>query len=570
MRRTFARAGKPIALTPKAFDTLLLLLENGGRVVTKDVLISEVWPETFIEENNLAVHISVLRKSLAGASDKEYIRTVPKLGYSFVADVHRETSLVTVPRLRSVAILPFKAANSDRAEHQRVVGLTDAIITRLSQLGSVAVCATSSVLKYSQEDVDAIEVARALNVDAVVSGRFAQLGDRARLTVQLINVETGTVVWAEKLDHDSSDAFAYEDVISEHIAQSLDLKLTGEQVARITKRYTENSEAHQAYLQGRYHFTRRTARNLHQALQCFEAATSIDPNYAPAYSGLADCYSLLSYYSAFPMHIGRSKATEAAQRALQADETLAEAHASTALVAFWYDWDWHRAKVEFERALTLNPSYASARQWYCWLSCAIGEFEQAEKQGQLALEVDPMSAAINMALVKYYFFTNRLEDTIRQCERVLALDDTFLPACYFLGQAYLKQGMFDEAVAAYERGLNPLGGLPLGIGVIGHAKALAGDRQAAEEALQQLTEMKDSGKAYVPSFAIALIMLGLGDKKRAIEWLYKAYEERFIWLIYLKVDPLYDPVRGEPEFERLVEMMKFPTVENAVSRPTAA
>src|SRR6185436_10924092 len=215
------------------------------------------------------------------------------------------------------AILPFKVANSESTEQQRAIGLTDAVITRLSQLGSVDVCPTSTVLKFSQQDVDAVEVARALGVDAVLSGRFTEIGGRARLTAQLISVATGTVLWAEKLDHDSSDAFAYEDIISEHITRCLDLKLTGEQFSRITKRYTDNTEAHQAYLHGRYHFTRRTATNLRQALECFGAATSIDPQFAPAYSGLADCYMLLSYYSAFPTAVAATKATEAVKRALQ-------------------------------------------------------------------------------------------------------------------------------------------------------------------------------------------------------------------------------------------------------------
>jgi DNA-binding winged helix-turn-helix (wHTH) protein/tetratricopeptide (TPR) repeat protein len=548
---------RAVSLTPKAFETLLLLVENSGRVVSKDLLLSKVWPETFIEENNLAVHISVLRKTLAGDSDKEYIKTLPKRGYCFAADVRKECTPATSPRPRSIAILPFKVEDSNGADRERAVGLADSIITRLSQIASVAVSPTSSVIKYSEQDFDALEVASHLHVESVLSGRLARVGDRLRLNVQLIGVDTGTVLWADRIDANSTDAFLYEDIISEHLAHSLDLHLTGEQFARLTKRHTESGAAYQVYLQGRYYFARRTAESLKKALECFEHATRIDPNYALAYSGLCDCYTLLNYYSAFPSSIGRPKATAAAEKALASDDALAEAHASMALVAFWYEWDWLRAHVEFERALTLNPSYANARQWYCWYLCAIGQFEEAEKQGQLALEIDPMATTTNMALVKCFFFSRRIDDTIRQCHRILALDDTYLPACYFLGQALVMKGLFDEALAVYQKGLTRLGDLPLGRAIIAHAHALAGDRKSAEETLAELVDLAISGEAYVPAYALALIHTGLGNTKQAIEYLYKAFEERFIWLVYLKVDPVFDKLRGESSFNELVSQMQF-------------
>jgi tetratricopeptide (TPR) repeat protein len=255
--------------------------------------------------------------------------------------------------------------------------------------------------------------------------------------------------------------------------------------------------------------------------------------------------------------VGRPKATAAAAKAIMADDALAEAHASTALVAFWYEWDWLRARIEFERALTLNPSYATARQWYCWYLCAIGQFEEAEKQGQLALEIDPMATTTNMALVKCFFFSERIDDTIRQCRRILALDETYLPACYFLGQALVMKSLFDEALAVYRKGMTTLGDLPIGRAVIAHAHALAGDRQTAEATLSALIEMSQSGGAYVPAYALALIHTGLGNTKQAIEYLYKAFEERFIWLVYLKVDPVFATLREDSHFNDLVAKMQF-------------
>ena len=555
--RTLTRRDQVVSLTPKAFDTLSLLVENSGRVVSKDLLLSRVWPQTFIEENNLAVHISVLRKTLAAETEHEYIKTVPKRGYCFTAEVREEHTHAQAQRPRSIAILPFKVEDSNPDDRQRAVGLADSIITRLSQIASVAVSPTSSVIKYSEQDFDALTVAKDLRVDSVLSGRLARVGDRLRLNVQLIGVETDTVLWADRIDADSTDAFLYEDIISEHLAQSLGLHLTGEQFARLTKRHTESGDAYQVYLQGRYYLARRTAESLKKGVECFERATRIDPNYAPAYSGLSDCYTLLNYYGAFPSSVGRPKATAAAAKAIMADDALAEAHASTALVAFWYEWDWLRARIEFERALTLNPSYATARQWYCWYLCAIGQFEEAEKQGQLALEIDPMATTTNMALVKCFFFSERIDDTIRQCRRILALDETYLPACYFLGQALVMKSLFDEALAVYRKGMTTLGDLPIGRAVIAHAHALAGDRQTAEATLSALIEMSQSGGAYVPAYALALIHTGLGNTKQAIEYLYKAFEERFIWLVYLKVDPVFATLREDSHFNDLVAKMQF-------------
>ena len=555
--RILTRAEQMVSLTPKAFDTLLLLVENNGHIVSKDLLMSRVWPQTFIEENNLAVHVSILRKTLTGNGEREYIKTIPKRGYCFTAEVRTEHTNAKPAHPRSVAILPFKVEDSNADDRQRAVGLADSIITRLSQLGSIEVSPTSSVIKYSERDFDALAVAKELRVDSVLSGRLARVGDRLRLNVQLIGVDTGTVLWADRLDADSTDAFLYEDIISERLARSLDLHLTGEQFARFTKRHTESGEAYQAFLQGRYYLARRTAESLKKALECFERATRIDANYAPAYSGLSDCYTLLNYYSAFPSSVGRPKATEAAEKAIAADDALAEAHASKALVAFWYDWDWVKAHVEFQRALSLNPTYANARQWYCWYLCAIGQFEDAEKQGQLAMEIDPMATTTNMALVKCYFFSERIDDTIRQCHRILALDEKYLPACYFLGQSYVAKGMFEEALAIYKQGLTTLGDLPLGRAIIAQAHALAGDRKAASDSLAALTDLFESGSAYVPAYALALVHTGLGNTKEAIDYLYKAFEERFIWLVYLKVDPVFKNLRAESAFQELVAEMRF-------------
>jgi TolB-like protein/DNA-binding SARP family transcriptional activator len=553
------RSGQSVTLTPKAFDLLLVLIENRGHLVSKDTLISRVWPNTFIEENNVAVHISILRKTLAeNDSGTEYIKTSPRRGYSFVGEVREEKKNErAAAKLRSIAVLPFKVISSDSGDEYLGVGMSDAIITRLSQISEIAVKPTSAVLKFAAHEIDPVETGRELGVEAVLSGRVTKAGDQIRLTVQLVDVVDNNLLWADKLDHSFTDVFTYEDLISERVARALNLKLTGEQIDRLTKRHTENSAAYWAYLKGRYYWGKRSPEGFKKAMEYFQYASTKDAHYSLAYSGLADCHTLLNYYGSMPSKVGIANAKPAALRALEADEGLAEAHASMALVKFWYDWDWLGAEIEFERAVDLNPAYATAHQWYSWYLAAMGRLEESLTEGRLALELDPLSPAINMALGKSYLFARRFEDSIRQCKRTLDIDPNFIPARYFLAQAYEQKGMHEEAIEACRIAVELTAGFPLGRAVLAKAQALAGKTDEAESTLRTLTNLSESGETYVPAYGIALIHLGLGAKASALEWLNKAYEERFIWMTYLKVDPVFDSLRQELGFEQLQKRMNF-------------
>jgi len=438
------------------------------------------------------------------------------------------------------------------------LGLTDVIITRLSQITEIDVRPTSSVLRYADSEVDPAEAARELAVDSVLLGRVTKSGDRVRVTVQLINVAASSLLWADKLDLSSTDIFTYEDVIAEHVARTLRLQLSGQQFVRLTKRHTENSEAYQWYLRGRYYLSKRTPENFQKAIQSFEEATNADPNYALAYSGLSECYTLLNYYGVISPEIGGARAKSAAERALEADDALAEAHTAAALVAFWHDWDWLRTQIEFERAISLNPAYSPAHQWYGCYLVATRQFDRAASIGERALGLDPLVPTVNMALGKIYFFSRRYDEAIKHCTRALSLEPDFVPALHFLGQAYLQKGMFHEALAGYEKAMKILGRLPIGPAVIACTQALAGDKTAAEEALIRLQELAGSGEIYVPAFGFALIHTGLGNTEQALDWLEKAYEERFIWMVYLNVDPVFDGLRNEARFKQLIERMRFP------------
>lgn len=558
--RTLLHAGQSVTLTPKAFDLLLVLIENRGHLVSKETLISQVWPNTFIEESNLAVHISILRKTLAGNdTGTEYIKTAPRRGYSFVGEVREEAKNErAASKVRSIAVLPFKVISSDSSDEYLGVGMSDAIITRLTQISEIAVRPTSAVLKFATHEVDPVEAGKELGVEAVLSGRITKAAGQIRMTVQLVDIVDNNLLWADKLDHSFTDVFTYEDLISERVARALNLKLTGEQIDRLTKRHTINSAAYWAYLKGRYHWGKRSPEGFKKAMEYFQYASDKDAHYSLAYSGLADCHTLLNYYGSMPAKVGISNARPAALKALEADEGLSEAHASMALVRFWYDWDWSGAEIEFERAIELNPAYATAHQWYGWYLAAMCRRDESIAEGKLALELDPLAPAINMALGKSYLFARRFADSIRQCKRTLDIDPNFIPARYFLAQAYEQAGMYKDALEACRIAVEMTGGFPLGRAVLAKTQAIAGKRCEAEETLSALIKLSEIGETYVPAYGIALIHLGLGDKARTLEWLNKAYEERFIWMVYLNVDPVFDSLRQEFAFKQLQKRMAFP------------
>lgn len=569
--RVLLRAGQSVNLTRKAFDLLLVLIENRGHLVSKESLMSQVWPNTFIEESNLAVHISILRKTLAGNdTGTEYIKTAPRRGYSFVGEVREEAKNERASKVRSIAVLPFKVISSDSSDEYLGVGMSDAIITRLSQISEIAVRPTSAVLKFVAHQIDPVEAGRELGVQGVLSGRITKAGEQVRVTVQLVDVDDNSLLWADKLDHSFTDVFTYEDLISERVARALNLKLTGEQIDRLTKRHTVNSVAYWAYLKGRYYWGKRSPAGFKKAMEYFQYASNKDPHYSLAYSGLADCHTLLNYYGSMSAKVGRSNAKPAALKALEADEGLPEAHASMALVRFWYDWDWCGAEIEFERAIELNPAYATSHQWYSWYLAAMSRREESLAEGRLALELDPLAPAINMALGKSYLFARRFDDSIRQCKRTLDIDPNFIPAHYFLAQAYEQKGMYEEAVEACRIAVEMTGGFPLGRAVLAKAQAIAGKRGEAEETLSALIKLSEIGETYVPAYGIALIHLGLDDKARALEWLNKAYEERFIWMVYLNVDPVFDSLRQEFAFKQLQKRIKFPEQVGAEFRQASA
>lgn len=465
------------------------------------------------------------------------------------------------PSINSLAVLPFKPLVAESRDEALELGMADALITRLSHLRQIHVLPTSSVRKYAALEQDPLAAGRELKVDSVLDGSLQRVGDRIRVTVQLVRVKDGSALWAETFDEKFSDIFAIEDSISRRVVTGLMLTLTGEEKKQLTKRYTENTEAHQLYLKGRYYWNKRTEEGLKKGIEYFNQAIEKDPGYALAYAGLADCYWLMGSGAAWlsPL-VGASKGKAAALKALQIDETVAEAHTSLAAITLFYDWDWSGAEQQFKRAIELNPRYATAHHWYAFYLTLMGRPDEGIAEIKRAQELDPLSLIISTDFGFLLYFARRYDEAMEQLRNVIEMDPHFTTAHVRLGQVYEQKAMYEEAVAEFQKAvtLSPEGSyLYLArTYVLARTYALLGNRDEAVRILHEATKL--SKKRHISPYAIALIYAGLGEKDRAFAWLERAYAERSNWLVGLKVDPRVDNLRSDPRFAELLRRMNFP------------
>lgn len=579
--RRLLRDGQPVALTAKAFDALLALVENYGRLVEKDELMRWLWPDTIVEEANLTQTIFILRKVLGESpGEQNYIATIPRRGYQLVAPVReapltdrsaavRSSPLAAVEigrtsvrseaalPMRSLAVLPFTSLVPGGFDEYLGLGMADALITRLGNIRQIVVRSTSAVRRYVGVSPDAVSAARELSVDAVLEGSVQRAGERIRVSVQLISVQNASPIWGDRFDEKFTDIFSLEDSISQRIAGALSATLTGEEKRRLTKRYTEDPMAYEAYLKGRFHWNRRTEGDLKKAIAHFERATERDPNYALAYSGLADCYTLLGSagYDAEIPHEALAKARGAVMKALEIDQDLAEAQTSLGLVRFRMDWDWVGAEVAFRRALELNSGHASALHFLSLLLSALGRADEAIASIQRAREFDPLSLIIGTAVGRVHHFARQYDAAIEECRKTLEMEPAFAGAHLDLGLALLQKSMFGEAIGELSQALTLSADRSIALAVLGYAYALAGDKVAG---LQVLDQLHDRARRYdISSLHMAYVHVGLGDVDRAFEWLEKSYQERAGLLVFLKVEPIFDPLRSDPRFAELLRRLQF-------------
>lgn len=598
--RVLLRDGEIVPLTPKVFDILLTLVENRGQVVSKEELMKRVWPDTFVEEGNLTQNISLLRKALGESpGGVQFIETVPRRGYRFVAAIsekeHETTAFAPVVSaeipvaaaavtstnrrrtpafvvaaglviagiigvmyftskaggsnsavIGSIAVLPFIDESADPDAEYINDKIAESLINSLSKLPQLRVVPRSVVASYKGKTIDPRKVGEELNVRAVVTGRLRRHGDIISIQADLIDLQNVAQLWGQHYDHKVSDVLLVQDDISRDIFENLRLKLNVEEKKQL--------EAYRLYLKGRNAWNKRTGDALQEAIQFFNQAIEIDPNNSAAYAGLADCYNMLVVYGRLQPKEGFPKAKEAAAKAMEIDESSAEAHSSMAFIKFRWDWDRAETEREFQTAIKLKPAYAPAHQWYSSYLVAVERFDEAIAEAKRTEELEPLSFVASSHLGWIYYLSGRNDEAIEQCRKILELDPSSFPARRYLGLAYEAKGMHAEAIAEFQTGVK-LSGSPLMLALLGHAYAVAGKKAEAQQVLNDLQQMQE--QRYVSPYTVAAIYTGLGDHEQAFKWLDTAVETRDIWLMNLKVDPVFAKLRNERRFTDILARIRL-------------
>jgi DNA-binding winged helix-turn-helix (wHTH) protein/TolB-like protein/tetratricopeptide (TPR) repeat protein len=628
------RDGEIVSLTPKAFELLTVLVQRSGQLVEKEELMREVWPETFVEEGNLSVHIFALRKALGeNGNGQSYIDTVPRQGYRFSAAVRKVNlngaalivekhtqSLVTIEeheesveekgalpksqtivrgavkrrrytqlalaaslllvlavgsfiylqrnpkqtaavQLRTIAVLPFKPLSPGADDEYFRTGMADALIIKLGGLRQIVVRPTSAVLRYTDSKEDSQAIGRALGVDAVLEGYIQRDGERIRATARLISVPDGGQLWAGRFDDSFTNVFAVQDSISAQVAHSLFPTLINDEKQALAKRYTDNTQAYLEYLKGRYFWNKRTAADAEKAIKHFEQAIALDPNYALAYSGLADCYAIRT---GIPPAIAIPKAMSAALRAVELDDGIAEGHVSLGTIKELYEWDRSGAEREYKRAIELNPNYALAHGLYSLYLTSMGRFDESAAEAKRAQEIDPLSPSMYIYAGWNFYNARQYDRSIEEAQKALGLDPNVSMAYNIIVRASAEKKMFEDAIAAGQRAKElsaEKGSLmskeyPLSLASLGYAYAVSGQPYEARQILAELRDL--SSKGYISPNHFAVVHAGLGEKDQALEYLEKTYQERDEMQRFIKVSPIFDNLHSDARFIDLLRRVGWP------------
>jgi DNA-binding winged helix-turn-helix (wHTH) protein/tetratricopeptide (TPR) repeat protein len=563
--RLLLRDGGSVHLPTRAFDTLLVLIRSAGRLVNRSELMRVVWADACVEEANITLAISMVRKALGDdGRENHYIQTVAKYGYRFVCDVRDVVSPKSAlsaksVEIRSLAVLPFVCANPVAAHENLGLGLADAIITKLARTGAIIVRPTSAVLKYANAQADIVSIGREQGVDAVLTGHVEVFADRFRLTAQLVCVADESLLWADALDECPQRIFALEDEMVKGIAHWMSIPLGGETKVRcLPVPDTDRSQAHRFYLEGRYFWNKRTEQGLRRSIECFQKATAEDARCAIAYAGLADSYVLLGSYGQ-PNLQAYSLAKAAALKALQLDDSLAEPHVSLGIAYFYYECNLSKAEDEFQRAIALNPSYALAHSWYALDLGASGREEEALDHVRYAQELDPLSLQINTVAGRIFYFLRQYDQSVDAYRKVIDLDPRYARVHTRLGITYAAMGAFDGAIREFEESQRLSSLDPYLAGYLGHVLALTGDTREARRLLKELSQHPHA------AFSAALIWMGLGKCDEALECLAKAHEIHCSEMVYAKAEPLLDSLRSDPRFGTLINSTVFSYGESSAS-----
>ncbi len=609
-------SGEGVPLMPKVFDTLVFLVDNAGKVVSKDELLAAIWADTVVEENNLTQNISSLRRVFGEKpGEHRFISTIPGRGYKFVAEVHRQTdelttgdsvetnfpevstsnedetaeasaqptrarrlgrvylaiavfSLVVIVAvyisssrssagdpIRSVAVLPFTNSSDLPDTEYLSDGIAENVINGLSRLTDLKVMSRNSTFRFRGDQGDIRKIGNQLDVDAVVTGDVRHVGADFIINVSLIDARDERQIWGNQYVRSATDLIAAQNEIAQAVAQNLRLKLTATDAQLLAKRDTEDPEAWQLYQRGRFHVFRLTPSELQKGVEYFQQAINIDPNYALAYSGISDAYRSLALSTEMPPveYLSRSKA--AASRAIELNDSLSEGHASLGMTIFWGDWNWRGAEEQYKRALELNPNNAFAHLVYAHLLSNLGRHAESAAEMKLARELDPLFPFSNALEGQFLVHAGQVDAGISQLQKTIELAPNFWMPHLFISSAYTQKGMYAEAIASARRSTELSPAQTVSIAFEGFALARSGDREKAQANLDHL--LKLSSERFVPATHISMIYIGLGEREKALEWLEKGFEQRDPKMAFLKVEPKWADLRAEPRFIDLMRRMNF-------------
>jgi TolB-like protein/DNA-binding winged helix-turn-helix (wHTH) protein/tetratricopeptide (TPR) repeat protein len=587
------RNGEPVSLTPKAFQTLLALIERRDRVVDKGELMRVVWPDSFVEEANLTQTIFVLRRTLGDSPDgRPFIDTMPRRGYRFVADVRSEIpppptarrdaiwrsrsawiaalviaagaiwfaatrmgqSGATSPRIESLVVLPFGNLSGGSEQDYLAESLNDALITDLSQIGGLRVISRTSAMAYKNTGKTVPQIARELNVDGVVEGTVQQLEGRVRLNLKLIHASTDRTVWAQTYERDPHGALDLHNQIARSIAGSTAVTLTPRETARLAEATRVDPKVYESYLKGRYFWNRRSEPDMRQAIAHFEDAIRRDPGYAPAHAGLADSFALYGSYG-WALAGGNPwpRALASAEKALQLDPLLADGHTSRARIALNYELDWAKTGDGYRRALELNPGYANAHHWYGYYLLLTGHLKEAEGEMRRALELDPLSPIVNANIGMCFYVARQYDAAIAHWQKALEMHRNYALLHAYMTSAYVAKQMYAEAVAELQKVVNLSGPGPAETAMLAHIYGRTG---RTREARTLLSEVLSHGNT--AAYDIAIAYVGLGDTDKAFSWLNRSLDERIGPFNEVNADPLFDPLREDPRFATLLRRIRLP------------
>ena len=461
---------------------------------------------------------------------------------------------VVAPRVRSLAVLPLADLSGQPDQAYFADGMTDMLINKLARIGALKVISRTSVMQYKDARKSLAEMAREMDVDALVEGSVLRSGNRVRITVQLIDTERDTLIWAEKYEYDLGDLMELQSRAARTIAERIQVELTPQEQEQLTQVRPVDPAVHEACLKGRHFWYQRTTESVRKGLEYFEEAVRLDPTHAPAHAGIADsCIVDGGRYLGISPKNAYTRARAAAERAVELDDDLAEAHTSLAAVMTDYDWDWKGADREYSRAIELNPNYVTAHSWYAEQLSRMGRHDEAVAEARLARELDPLSLASSMIVAWILYFARRYDEALEQGRQTLELDPNYATVYRIMGWSYEETGDYEAAIESHRRAAELTGHSPNFKGQLGRAYALAGKQSEAREILDEL--LKTAEQSYISSLDIAVIHAALGEEDRAFEWLEKAFQERADHLPYLKVNPRLDQLRDDPRFEDLLRRM---------------